>query len=224
MNGTGNPKQTGAWAELVDSVRADHHAMRSGREKYKTEGSSMRSSGLLGDAIQKIGFQMMLAYRIMRFVRRLGIPLAPQLLSRLIRHLYGAEIHWDATVEPGVSIVHGSGLVLSHGSIVGSGSILFQGVTLGESIDPFSRVVGAPKLENDVHVGPGAVLLGPIVVGAKSKIMANVVLDRSVPPGSVVRSSNVVIESRQTDTITSKSGSEKSTTCTSEIHQEDETK
>jgi serine O-acetyltransferase len=182
---------------MREAIVADHRAMRSGREKYRTEGSSMRSAGLLGDAIQKVGFQMMLAYRLMRFVRALGIPFAPQLISRLIRHLYGAEIHWDATVEPGVSIVHGSGLVLSHGSVVGAGSILFQGVTLGESIDPLSREVGAPKLERNVHVGPGAVLLGPIVVGEGTKIMANVVLDRDVPSGSVVRSSVVVVDSRR---------------------------
>jgi serine acetyltransferase len=185
-----------ALAEFREAVRADHAAMRSGREKYKTEGSSMKSAGMAGDVVQKIGFQMMVAYRVMRLVRALGIPLAPQLLSRLIRHLYGAEIHWDATVAPGVSIVHGTGVVLSHGSVVGAGSILFQGVTLGESIDPFSREVGAPTLEGNVHVGPGAVLLGPIVVGEGTKIMANVVLDQSVPAGSVVRSSSALIEAR----------------------------
>ena len=64
----------------------------------------------------------------------------------------------------------------------------FQGVTLGESIDPVTREIGAPRLEQDVHVGPGAVLLGPIVVGSRSKLMANVVLDRSVPADSIVRS------------------------------------
>jgi serine acetyltransferase len=200
-----------AFRELREAVVADHRAMRSGREKYRTEGSSMKSAGLIGDAVQKIGFQMMLAYRVMRFVRTLSIPLAPQLVSRLIRHLYGAEIHWDATVEPGVSIVHGSGLVLSHGSVVGAGSILFQGVTLGESIDPLSREVGAPKLERNVHVGPGAVLLGPIIVGEGTKIMANVVLDRSVPAGSVVRSTAVVVDSRPVRHATEQGNSETNT-------------
>lgn len=190
-----------AWRILLDAVQADHAAMRSGRDKYRTEGSSMRSAGLLGDGIQKIGFQMMVAYRIMRCAGDLGIPFLPQVVSRLIRHLYGAEIHWNATIHPGVSIVHGSGLVLSHGCVVGSGCILFQGVTLGESIDSFSRTVGAPTLEANVHVGPGAVLLGPIVVGEGSKIMANVVLDRSVPPGSVVRPSAALVEPRKNDRV-----------------------
>ncbi len=188
-----------SWEVFRSAVRADHAAMRAGREKYQTEGTSARSAGLIGDGIQKIGFQMMVAYRVMRFVRDRKIPFLPQVISRLIRHLYGAEIHWDATIEPGVSIVHGSGLVLSHGSIVGTGCILFQGVTLGESIDAFSRQVGAPKLEPNVHVGPGAVLLGPIVVGAGTKIMANVVLDRSVPAGSVVRCSPVTVDARRTE-------------------------
>lgn len=186
-----------ALRDCRNAIRADHSAMRSIREKYQTEGSSMRSAGMVGDGIQKIGFQMMVAYRVMRCVRDLGVPLLPQILSRLIRHLYGAEIHWDASLEPGVSIVHGSGLVLSHGCVVGAGCILFQGVTLGESIDAFSREVGAPKLESNVHVGPGAVLLGPIVVGEGSKIMANAVLDRSVPAGSVVRLPPAAVEARK---------------------------
>lgn len=178
------------------AIHADHEAMRSGREKYKTDGSSNRTAGLVGDAVQKVGFQIMVAYRIMRAARDLHLPVLPQILSRLIRHVYGAEIHWEATLAPGVSIVHGTGLVLSHGCEVGPGCILFQGVTLGESIDPLSRVVGSPKLGGNVHIGPGAVLLGPITIGEGSKIMANVVVDRSVPAGSIVRSSPIEIDTR----------------------------
>lgn len=186
----------GAVAAFRASVRADHDAMRSGREKYRTDGSSMHSSGMAGDAVQKIGFQMMVAIRVMRLVRDLGVPFGAQLVSRLIRHIYGAEVHWDAEIADGVSIVHGSGLVLSHGARIGAGCILFQGVTLGESIDPSSRDVGAPTLEADVHVGPGAVLIGPIVVGEGTKIMANSVLDRSVPARSIVRAAAVEVVAR----------------------------
>lgn len=185
-----------AWSSFTTSVRADHAAMRSTRDRYPTPGESMKSSGLLGDGVQKIGFQLLIAVRFMRFVRTLGIPLGAQIVSRAIRHTYAAEIHWDAELADGVSLVHANGLVISHGSVVGAGCVLFQNVTLGESIDPVTRVVGSPTLESDVHVGPGAVLLGPITIGRGSKIMANVVLDRSVPAGSVVRGASPTVVER----------------------------
>lgn len=156
----------------------------------------MRSAGLLSDAIQKIGFQMLVAVRVMRLVQDLRVPLGGPIISRLIRHVYGAEIHWDATIADGVCIVHGVGVVISHAAVVGPGCVLSQNITLGESIDPFTRIVGAPTLEADVHVGAGAVLLGPIHVGKESKVMANTVLDRDVPARSVVRGPAATIEAR----------------------------
>lgn len=177
----------GALKTFTTAVRADHDAMKSTRERYPTEGSSMATGGLARDAVQKIGLQMLVAIRMMRLLRDSKVPFGGQIAARMIRHLYGAEIHWDAEIAPGVNIVHGNGLVISHAAVVGPGCVLFQNVTLGESIDPDTRTVGAPTLERDVHVMPGAVLLGPITVGAGSKIMANAVLDRSVPPRSIVR-------------------------------------
>src|SRR5690606_15886780 len=108
-----------------------------------------------------------------------------------------AEIHWDADIAPGISIVHGNGLVISKAAKVGPGCILFHQVTLGEGIDPETRAVGAPHLVADVHVGPGAKLLGPITVGAGSKIMAGVVLTRSVPPGSLVQAPVPLVTQRR---------------------------
>lgn len=183
-------------ASLKRSIRADHDAMRGARDRYPTSGTSMTKRPMIGDAIQKIGFQMLIAVRLMTCVRSLGIPFAAQAISRLIRHLFGAEIHWDATIADGIWIVHGNGLVISHGASIGPGCILFQNVTLGESIDPQTRIVGAPTLEANVHIGPGAVLLGPITIGEGSKVMANSVVTESVPPRSIVRSPSVIVESR----------------------------
>ena len=185
-----------AFAAFRAAVRADHAAMRSSRERYPTDGTSMRSHGLVGDAVHNVGFQMLIAVRFMHLVRDRHIPMAPQVVSRLIRHIYGAEIHWNAVLAPGITIIHGNGMVVSHGAVVGSGCILFQHVTLGESIDPLSRIVGAPTLDDNVHVGPGAVLLGPIHVGGRTKIMANCVVDRSVPAGSLVRGPECEIVAR----------------------------
>jgi serine O-acetyltransferase len=184
----------GAWLEFVRAIRADHAILIHYSEKYRGAG---RASGyLVVDLIRKIGVQMMFAYRVMRLLCGLRIPLLPQVVSRLVRHLYGADIHWNAEFEPGVMIVHGMGLCISHASHVGSGAILFQGVTLGEGADPDNGTIGSPRLERNVHIGPGATLIGPITVGASSKIMAGCVLTRSIPTHSVVEASTPVVRSR----------------------------
>jgi serine O-acetyltransferase len=149
------------------------------------------------DFVQKVGFQMAVAVRLMQFCRRLGLPLAPQVASRLIRHLYSSEIHWDADIKPGLSIIHGVGLIISHSAQVSEGCILFQNVTLGEGIDPVSRKIGAPQLGVDVHVGPGATLIGPIHIGRGSKIMAGAVLAESVPEGSLVAPAAAIVQARR---------------------------
>jgi serine O-acetyltransferase len=129
---------------------------------------------------------MMVAYRLMRLLAEAGVPLAPQAIGRLIRLVYGADIHYEARFAEGVVIVHGMGLAVSHAARVGSGVILSQNVTLGDGIDPKIRVSGAPTLEDGVHVGPGATIIGPITIGAHSKIMPGAVVRESVAEGSLV--------------------------------------
>jgi serine O-acetyltransferase len=141
---------------------------------------------MAGDAVRKIGFQLMIAYRVMRFFRSAGLPLAAQFMSRAIRHAFASDVHWDAEIEPGVVIVHGFGLAISYAAHVRSGCILFQNVTLGYGLDPETKQGGGPTLEKNVHVGIGATLFGPITVGEGTKIMAGCVLNRSVPPRSIV--------------------------------------
>lgn len=179
------------WAK---SVRADYASVQRYRSKYHGDERSLLRLPI--DAVTKIGFQMSVAMRTMALFRDTGIPLLPQVASRLIRHLYGAEVHWNTTIHNGISIVHGTGLVLSHRAVVGEGCILFHNVTLGEGVDPETKETGAPTLGRDVHVGPGATLLGPIHVGDGSKIMAGAVLTRSVPANSLVRPAESVITER----------------------------
>ena len=94
--------------------------------------------------------------------------------------------HWNAELADGVTIVHGMGLAISGSARVGARCLLFHNVTLGEGIDKETRAVGAPTVEDDVHIGPGATLLGPITIGTGSKIMAGSVVTQSVPPHSLV--------------------------------------
>jgi serine acetyltransferase/GT2 family glycosyltransferase len=195
---SGERGDAGAWRTLTESIREDHRMLRFYAEKYDARerdgdepafgaaaepGSSL---SLASDAVKKIGFQLMIAYRVMRFFRQAGLGLGAQFMSRSIRHAFASDVHWDAELEPGVMIVHGFGLAISYAARVRAGCILFQNVTLGFGTDPLTKAGGAPLLERSVHVGIGATLYGPIVVGEGTKIMAGCVLDRSVPPRSIV--------------------------------------
>ncbi len=174
------------WQKFVLAVRADHASLHQFQQRYPSDRPGKRS--IASDAVQRIGFQMLIAVRLMHLLRDTRVPLGKQVVSRLIRHLYGAEIHWDAEISPGITFVHGNGLVVSHGAHIGEGCLIFQGVTFGESFDGSTGGVGAPRLGRNVHVMPNAVLIGPISVGDNSKIMANVTLTTSVGADSLVRS------------------------------------
>lgn len=181
-------------AKMRADLEADHRALEEADGKYQAGRRS--PSSLAASAVQRIGLQMLAAYRLMRYARAARIPVLPKLLSRLIRHLYAADIHWDARLAPGTIIVHGIGLVVSHAARVGPGCVLFHHVTLGESIHPDTREIGAPTIERDVHVGAGATLLGPITVGAGTKIAAHVVLMHSVDPQSLVEMPQPTVRTR----------------------------
>jgi serine O-acetyltransferase len=183
-----------AFSSFAAAIRADHASLADFQGRYPSERPGQRS--MAADGVQRIGFQMLIAVRIMHLMRDLRVPFGKQLVSRLIRHLYGAEIHWDADIAPGITLVHGNGLVISHGARIGAGCLIFQGVTLGESFDSLTGSVGAPSLGRNVHVMPNAVLIGPIVIGDDSKVMANVTLTMSVEANSTVKSTPPVIVSR----------------------------
>ncbi|MBE2248998.1 MAG: hypothetical protein IAE78_05555 [Myxococcus sp.] len=183
-----------ALLDFAHAVRADYGSLQHYRQKYRAEVVPL--TRLPADAVKKIGFQMMVATRAMRLLRDLPLPLGGQVGSRLIRHLYGAEIHWNTEVHGGVCIVHGTGLVLSHRAVIGEGCILFHNVTLGEALDPVTKESGAPTLGKNVHVGPGSTLLGPIHVGDGTKIMAGTVLTCSVPPYSLVKPAEPTVSAR----------------------------
>ncbi len=187
-----------ALGKFLRAVVADYRAMEEGRARY--HGASESLARLPAALVTRIGFQMTTAIRAMHALRDARIPLGPQIASRLIRHAYGAEIHWDASIDPGLSVVHGNGIVVSHSAKIGEGCILFHNVTLGESYDAETKTKGAPTLGKGVHVGPGAVLLGPIVVGDGAKIMAGAIVTRSVPPNSVARPLPIEIVSKRSDT------------------------
>ena len=183
-----------AFRHAVRAVAADHQVLHAYDEKL----ASGRRGGSLGhDLLYRAGFQMMVGYRLMRLFAESGVPLAPQVISRLVRFVYGADIHYEAQIADGVVIVHGMGMAVSGLARIGRGAILAHNVSIGEGIDPVTRAVGAPTLEERVHVGPGATLLGPITIGAGSKVMAGCVVRSSVPPDSLVEAPEPRVAPRQ---------------------------
>src|SRR5204862_4207456 len=94
------------------------------------------------------------------------------------------EIHPAAQIGEALFIDHGTGVVIGETAEIGDNVTLYQGVTLGGT--GFARGKRHPTVEDDVVVGSGAKLLGPIRVGHGSKVGANSVVIHDVPPNSTV--------------------------------------
>ncbi|MBS2031478.1 MAG: glycosyltransferase [Deltaproteobacteria bacterium] len=178
------PRFAAAAVSAARDFAADRAARHRCESRYGYAGT--RGQPLGAELATKIGLQLAAGYRLMRLWRAAGVSVGAKITSRFIRHLYGSDIHWDAELAPGTTFVHGFGLAISHAARVGPDCVISQNVTLGMGIDPVTRETGGPTLGAGVHVGAGAVLIGPITVGAGSKVMPNVVLTTSVPPGSLV--------------------------------------
>lgn len=177
---------------MVAAVQADYAMLHHYDGKYGGPGGG----SLARDLVVRAGFQMLAACRTMRFFADAGIPLAPQIASRLIRHAYGSDVHWEAELEPGIVVVHGMGLAISRAARVQTGAILFQHVTLGMGVHPETRAVGAPTIERDSHVGAGSTIVGPITVGARSKVTANCFVRASIPSDSLVEAPAPTVSAR----------------------------
>jgi serine O-acetyltransferase len=130
------------------------------------------------------GVQALLAHRVAHALRAAGVPVLPRVIAYLSRALTGVEIHPAARIGGEFFIDHGSGVVIGETAEIGECVTLYQGVTLGGT--GFQRGKRHPTLGNNVTVGSGAKLLGPISVGDGAKIGANTVVVEDVPANSTV--------------------------------------
>src|SRR3954452_11894188 len=130
------------------------------------------------------GVQAVLSHRVAHAMNDLGVPLVPHALSNVSRMVTGIEIHPSAEIGDALFIDHGAGVVIGETAEIGDNVTLYQGVTLGGT--GFARGKRHPTLEDDVVVGSGAKLLGPIRVGRGAKVGANSVVIHDVPPNSTV--------------------------------------
>ncbi len=130
------------------------------------------------------GVQALLAHRFANALHRAGVPVLPRLIAAVARAMTGIEIHPAARIGPGLFIDHGMGVVIGETAEIGADVTLYQGVTLGGT--GFATGKRHPTVQDNVTIGSGAKLLGPIVVGHGSKIGANTVVIHDVPPNSTV--------------------------------------
>lgn len=143
------------------------------------------------------GLHAIWLHRIAHALWRNGFQLLARGISHFSRWLTGIEIHPGATIGPGLFIDHGLGTVIGETAEIGADCTLYHNVTLGGV--SWERVKRHPTLEDHVVVGAGAQILGPIRIGAHSRIGANSVVVKDVPPGSVVVGVPGRIKSRNGD-------------------------
>jgi serine O-acetyltransferase len=130
------------------------------------------------------GVQALLTHRVAHALYQVGIPFVPHLLANTSRVVTGVEIHPAAKIGEALFIDHGAGVVIGETAEIGDNVTLYQGVTLGGT--GFARGKRHPSVDDNVVVGSGAKLLGPIQVGAGAKVGANSVVIHDVPPNSTV--------------------------------------
>ena len=152
-----------------DEIRADVAAVKE-RDPAATSTASI--------LLLYSGLHAVLLHRAAHALHTRGHVFPARLISQLCRHWTGVEIHPGATIGRGLFIDHGSGVVIGETAELGDNCTIYQGATLGGTGKDTGK--RHPTLGNNVMVGAGSKVLGPIKIGDNVKIAANaVVLKRS---------------------------------------------
>jgi serine O-acetyltransferase len=130
------------------------------------------------------GLHAVMIHRLSHWLWEAGAKLLARLLSHLGRWLTGIEIHPGARIGRRFFIDHGMGVVIGETAVIGDDCTLYHGVTLGGTT--WQKGKRHPTLANDVVVGAGAKVLGPIEIGAGARIGSNAVVLRDVPAQATV--------------------------------------
>jgi serine O-acetyltransferase len=130
------------------------------------------------------GTHAVLLHRVSHFFWEIGLPFVPRYISHIARQITGIEIHPGAEIGKDFFIDHGSGTVIGETSVIGANVTIYQNVSLGGT--SLKQEKRHPTVGNNVVIGAGAKLLGPIIIGDNVRIGANSVVTKDVPPNSVV--------------------------------------
>jgi serine O-acetyltransferase len=131
------------------------------------------------------GFHALVIYRLSHALWRLPHgQLVARLLSHMGRFFTGVEIHPAANIGHSVFIDHGMGVVIGETAEVGDDTVLFHGVTLGGTGKQKGK--RHPTIGSGVVLGAHSIVLGPVTVGANSRIGAGAVVLSDVPPNATI--------------------------------------
>lgn len=130
------------------------------------------------------GFHAIFFHRIAHFLYRKKLYFLARLISQIARHITGIEIHPGAKIGRKLFIDHGMGIVIGETTTIGDNCTIYHNSTLGGTgKDKYKR---HPDLGNNVMVGSGAKVLGPIKIGNNVKIGANSVVLENIPDNVTV--------------------------------------
>ena len=149
------------------------------------------AGGRLGVVFLYPSVHVMIAYRGANWLWRMRLKFIARFIMQLARWFTGIEIHPAATIGKRFFIDHGMGVVIGETSIIGDNVTLYHGVTLGgvmPSVDSASQrnLKRHPTIGDDVIVGAGAQILGPITVNKCARVGANSVVVKDVAVGVTV--------------------------------------
>ena len=130
------------------------------------------------------GFHALFSHRIAHFFYNIKLFFIARLISQLTRFFTGIEIHLGATIGKRLMIDHGMGIVIGETAVIGNDCVIYHQVTLGGTGK--EKLKRHPTIGNNVLIGAGAKLLGPINIGDNVKIGAGSVVLKSVEKNSTV--------------------------------------
>ena len=145
----------------------------------------------LGVALTYPGVKAVLFHRFANKLWKMKMYLLARIFSQTSRFITGIEIHPAAEIGKNLFIDHGMGVVIGETSKIGNNVTLYHAVTLGgvsPSVDSDSQrmIKRHPTLKDNVVVGSGAQILGPVIVENNAKVGANAVVVKNVPKDAVM--------------------------------------
>ena len=165
---------------VTDTVDAIISQIKNDVESVKQRDPAAKSSVEI--LLLYSGVHAILAYRVAHKLYLSEHYFSARLVSQVARRLTGIEIHPGATIGKRLFIDHGMGLVIGETTEIGDDCTLYQGVTLGGTGKDLGK--RHPTLGNNVMVGAGAKVLGPVKIGDNAKIAAGAVVLNEIPEQS----------------------------------------
>ena len=137
------------------------------------------------------GVKAIFFHKVANFFATAKFDLVARIISQFSRFLTGIEIHPKAKIGKNLFIDHGMGVVIGETSEIGDNVTIYHMVTLGGispsiNSDSQRQIKRHPTLMNNVVIGSGAQILGPVIVGENAKVGANAVVTKDVPNNAVM--------------------------------------